>query len=450
VDYGQQLADFGSSQRWANLPPEVQNRARDRLLDALSTAAGSVMVGTSAWKAARKAFVDQSPAFGVGATAIGSTQCQPPEAAAFVNGVAVHSILYEDFALHSSDHPGATVCPAALAVAESNESSRDALLTAIVVGYEVQLLLGYAAPEMIRRGFRSMAVLGTVGAAAAVASLVGLDRDRFATALALAANASAGLMQAWAHGTDEPFLHAGAAAAAGMAAVRLASSGARAAPTTFNGPNGFFQAYAGTSTPKLPVPGATWQITSMLACKPYPTSGAKTTAVDSAIAAVRAGVTADSIKSVRAYLPEVAVVPPGANRPGPFTNVTQAQDSAQFCLAAALSGRNMKDLNTYFKHFAAPDIDELTRRIELVAEADRSLGRLVIRMNDGNVLEFEVDARNEQNPSVASMRAKLLLLAPAVWPAEVAIGLADWIEGNIEGGVPSFSQLLRSITEVSV
>ena len=444
MDYGQQLADFGSSLRWQHLPKDVQDRARDRLLDALSTSAGSVTVGTGAWKAAFKAFAEPSPSPGPAST-IGYAHGMAAEPAAFVNGVAIHSILYEDFTLHSSDHPGATVCSAALAAAESLGSSREALLTAIIAGYEAQLLLGYLAPDMIRRGFRSMAVLGTIGSAAAVASLAGLDKDRFATALALAANASAGLMQAWAHGTDEPFLHAGSAAAAGMVAARLAGAGARGAPTTFNGKNGFFQAYAGVGNAKLPGPGAEWQIMSMIACKPYPTSGAKTTGIDTAIAAVKAGISAKSIARVQAYLPEVAVVPPGANRPGPFDNVTQAQDSAQFCVAAALLGRNMKDLTTYFKNFADPEVNDLTQRIELIAEAERKLGRLVIHLKDGTVREFEVDHRSEQNPTVASMRAKLELLAKGVWPTKVAAGLADWVSGDSGSNIAAFSEMLRKI-----
>lgn len=445
MDYGQQLAAFGTALRWGDLPVAVQDRARDRLLDALSTSAGSVTVGTGVWKAAFKAFVE--PSESGKASVIGHPHAISTEAAAFVNGVAVHSILYEDFSLHSSDHPGATVCPAALAVAESLGKSRDALLTAIVVGYEAQLLLGELAREMIGRGFRTMSVLGSIGAAAAVASLAGLEREQFAAALALAANASAGLMEAWSHGTDEPFLHAGAAAVAGIGAVRLARAGARAAPTTFNGRNGFFQAYAGVPDAKLPAPGDEWQIMSMIACKPYPTSGAKTTGVDTAIAAVQAGIDAKSIARVQAYLPEVAVVPPGADRPGPFDNVTQAQDSAQFCVAAALSGRNMKDLTTYFKHFADPQVSELTHRIELTGEADRKLGRLVIHLTGGSVREFEVDRRSEQNPSVASMRAKLELLAKGVWPTEVAAGLADWISGEGNGDISTFSELLRTVDQ---
>jgi 2-methylcitrate dehydratase PrpD len=337
------------------------------------------------------------------------------------------------------------VVPAALAVAEASGSSREALLTAIVAGYEAQLLLGYVAPDMIRRGFRSMAVLGTVGAAAAVGSLLDLDRERFASALALAANASAGLMQAWSHGTDEPFLHAGSAAAAGMVAVRLAAAGARGAPTTFNGANGFFQAYAGKADAQLPAPGAEWQIMSMIACKPYPTSGAKTTGIDTAIAAVKAGIDAKKIARVQAYLPEVAVAPPGANRPGPFDNVTQAQDSAQFCVAAALCGKNMKDLNTYFKQFGDAEVSDLTHRIELTGDPERKLGKLVIHLTDGNVREFEVDHRDEQNPTVASMRAKLVLLGPPLWSPGVAAKLADWVSGEGDGKIGEFSKLARSI-----
>src|SRR5262249_18542599 len=148
----------------------------------------------------------------------------------------------------SVDHPGAVVVPAALAAAEARSDTTIAdLLAAIVAGYEVQLALGaIAANGVVARGFRTTSVFGAGGAAAAAAHVNGQAPE---PALALGANFAGGFIEAWSHGTMEPYLHAGWAAANGVLAARLAGAGALTAAPTFDGPNGYLRAFADLEEP---------------------------------------------------------------------------------------------------------------------------------------------------------------------------------------------------------
>ena len=108
---------------------------------------------------------------------------------ALVNGVAVHSVLFEDINFTSVDHPGAPIVPAALATAEEMGATVPELVRAIILGYETHLAIGAVAADGVRaRGFRTTSVFGTVGAAAAVGLLSGLSEAQYSVALRLAAN----------------------------------------------------------------------------------------------------------------------------------------------------------------------------------------------------------------------------------------------------------------------
>lgn len=118
-----------------------------------------------------------------------------PHDAALVNGVAVHALELDDF--HNAKlHPGAAIIPAAMAVAEHVGASGKQLLTAIAAGYEVMIRSSKALnPTAARlRGWHLTGVCGPLGAAAASASLIGLDQTRTAWALGLAGTQGSGLL----------------------------------------------------------------------------------------------------------------------------------------------------------------------------------------------------------------------------------------------------------------
>jgi 2-methylcitrate dehydratase PrpD len=438
------VADFVRSLDWESLPTKVQDRARDRLLDALSTSVAS-----------REVEVVRTAVASVGSDPRGACTVLPtgwltsPTDAAFVNGVAVHAILFEDIHQASADHPGAVIIPAALAAAEvcADLTGRVAdvtdLLVAIVAGYEVQLHLGsVAALGVIARGFRTTSVFGCIAAAASAASVWRLNEAQTQTAIALGANSAFGIIEGWAHGTMEPFLQAGMAARAGLFAAAIARSGAQTAPPTFEGPNGFFRAFADVTNAATLEFKNRWRILD-ISCKPYPVSGAKIGAVDSALAARAQGFEAAEIASVIVTLPQLARDYPGGDRKGPFETMAQAQDSAQFCVAAALLGRPMSSLETFTERFRDPEVSTLTQVIDLEGEKDRQLSKVEITTRNGKRIVAEVDWRHLQRPTVEMMTTKLHALGKVRWSDETIDRISQLVSSDPRASVTSLSQLLR-------
>src|SRR5258706_10174944 len=69
--------------------------------------------------------------------------------AAFVNGAFAHACDLDDTHVGSMHHPGASVLPAVLAIAERENACGRALLEAAVCGYEDSLRIGFAVQPFI-------------------------------------------------------------------------------------------------------------------------------------------------------------------------------------------------------------------------------------------------------------------------------------------------------------
>ena len=158
--------------------------------------------------------------------------------AALVNGAVSHALDYDDVNSLMHGHPTAPVAAAALALGEQlGKSGRD-VLTAFIAGYEVECRLGHmAGDEHYEHGFHATGTMGTFGAAAAAANLLGLDAERTAMALGIAASEASGLKINF--GTMTKPLHAGKAAMNGLMAARIAARGFTARPDAIEAPQGF-------------------------------------------------------------------------------------------------------------------------------------------------------------------------------------------------------------------
>ena len=105
--------------------------------------------------------------------------------AALINGTAAHALDYDDVAL--GGHPSTVLAPAILAEGEHLGASGADAIRAYLVGYEVWAELLSREPDAYHlKGWHPTAVLGTVGAAAAVAHLYRLSPAQCSHALALA------------------------------------------------------------------------------------------------------------------------------------------------------------------------------------------------------------------------------------------------------------------------
>ena len=208
-----------------------------------------------------------------GCTAIGHTRALDAAGAAFVNGTAAHGEDFDDTFEGGPVHAGAVVVPAVLAVAERNKLRGQEALRGIAIGVELMCRASLVAPKLIHKaGFHPTAVLGTMAAAAAVASLLNLPRRDFVNSLGIAGSMASGIIEYLAEGTWTKRLHPGWAAQSGIRAADLARAGFVGPRTVFEGTHGFYHAFAHTTdgdwAQLLDGFGARW-ISESLAFKVY-------------------------------------------------------------------------------------------------------------------------------------------------------------------------------------
>lgn len=443
--FSERLTAFIHDLTWENVPSEIQDSARNRVLDALSTAIAARDVDTTmALVAAGAGFAGDGNAT---VLATGGRTAAPQ--AALINGTAVHAILFEDIHLGSSDHPGAVIVPAALAASEAGaqlagrEATVGEFLRSVLVGYEIHLWLGRIAADGIkRRKLRTTAMFGTVGAAAAASSALGSSPAQTRVALSYGANFAFGFLEGFAHGTMEPYIHAGLAAQNGIIAALIARAGASAATTPFEGDAGYFQGLADIPAGSDLADWGDWGISGVSA-KPYPISGGKIGACDSALAAYEQGIDASEIDHVVVYLKPGVHEFPGGNNPGPFSTMNEAQDSTQFVVAAALAGKPMNSLETVMRGFGDPGVADLANRIELISEPGRgAIAKVEVHTRAGAVVVGEDDRRDQQWPTVDTMAAKLEQLTQGYWLSGQAAAVVDVVCGDVSLPIRELSRLL--------
>ena len=262
-------------------------------------------------------------------------QMRPSASArAFVWGGLGNILEMDDVDKRALLHPGPSIIPAALAMAGEYDVSMSDLLTAIVRGYEATIRLGRAVGPAHYALWHSTGTCGAIGAAASSASLLSLDPDQTAHAMALAISQSAGL---W-YTRHEPSsmgkqLHTANAARAGMESAILARNGFQGPIGILEGPQGFFQAMCkdGNARDVLRNWSTDWLIHDV-SFKPWPACRHAHAVIDAALQ-LRASDTfeADGEIVVRTYNDALKF----CDKPDPKT-VIEAKFSLQHCVAICL------------------------------------------------------------------------------------------------------------------
>jgi len=236
-----QLVRAWRRQGACTLPTAVAWVARMHMLDALGVGlAASTLQAGAAWPR-YAATLPPGPA-----TLLGGTAGAPAADAALVNGGLMHSLEYDDTHTGSIVHGSAVLAAAALAAGEHNASSGSAMLCAYVLGWEVLIRLGLAAPGAFQaRSFQITSVAGAPVAALIAAALTGLDEDASVNAAGIALSQSSGVFEFLSNGSSVKSLHPGWAAHAGLDAAALAKAGLTGPETAIEGPHGLFRAFAG-------------------------------------------------------------------------------------------------------------------------------------------------------------------------------------------------------------
>lgn len=204
------------------------------------------------------------------ASIVGRRERIDPVNAALVNGLAANALDYDDMHAHTLIHPTGAVVAAALAVAEIRHAPGAALLSAVAAGIEIECRLGLALfPQHYDAGWHISSTLGTLGAAAAVSALLGLDAHRAEYALGIAATQAGGL-RAMLPNSCKSF-NIGRAAAAGVLAGLLAEAGLDSAADVCETKFGLFDAFGQPADPGIVTRGlGVSYLVSEISIKPYP------------------------------------------------------------------------------------------------------------------------------------------------------------------------------------
>lgn len=229
------LAGYAVGERSAALSDHVRHHARRALIDWFAALLPGALLAPATLLAEGLADeLDHGKAI-----VYGSNRRASLRAAALINATAAHTIEFDDIFRDAVYHPGCPVIGAALAAAQARGASGDALLRAIVVGYEVSTRIGVAVQPSHYKFWHTTGTIGTFGAAAAVASILGATTEQTAHALANAGTFAAALQQAFRSDAMSKPLHAGHAADAGAMAALGAARGVTGALDVLEGEAGF-------------------------------------------------------------------------------------------------------------------------------------------------------------------------------------------------------------------
>jgi 2-methylcitrate dehydratase PrpD len=176
---------------------------------------------------------------------IGSQMRTSPMFSALINGYTSHIHEMDDVHKEAVLHPGATVIPAAFAVAEAEGKSGRDLIEAIVVGYDVALRAGKAVMPSHYKIWHTTGTCGAFGAVAAVGKLLGLSKEELVNALGNVGSITGGLWEFLNDNAMTKYLHCGNAAMNGVLIGDLSRFGITGARRIFEGEKGFIRAMSG-------------------------------------------------------------------------------------------------------------------------------------------------------------------------------------------------------------
>src|SRR6202030_3214416 len=191
------LAEYAAALRYQDLPAPVVQQAKECIID---TVAAGICGSALPWS---RIVIDYSERPGPGGKChiLGrdGPAVQAPSAA-LANGALAHAFELDSLTRPGAGaHPGATVLPPALAVAQEVGASKPiggkALSAAVVAGNEVMIRIGRATGHTNEaRGFHAPGTAGPFGAAVACGLLLGLDERRMTNALGIAGSLAGGLL----------------------------------------------------------------------------------------------------------------------------------------------------------------------------------------------------------------------------------------------------------------
>ncbi|MGZ8210754.1 MAG: MmgE/PrpD family protein [Burkholderiales bacterium] len=246
----QELSGYIATALKRKLPAEVEERAKLHLVDTFAS-----MLSGSRQRPGQRAIAYVKPLGGTReAGVIGTRIVTTTLNAALANGTFGHADESDDTHPPTRSHPGTSVVPAALALAEWQQISGERMLRAMVLGYDLcaRSLLSLDATRYARTGRHAGALGQLFGATAAASALLELNARKVRYALSYAAEHVGGIAtmfrdtehmeKAWAMG--------GMPAQDGLSAALMAARGFTGVEDVFSGEPNFFTIFITDAKPE--------------------------------------------------------------------------------------------------------------------------------------------------------------------------------------------------------
>jgi 2-methylcitrate dehydratase PrpD len=386
------IARFVADANYEKIPPKAIETAKIAVRDCL----GVALAGSKEEDAKICAEIARQENAKEEATVIGQGFRSSALQAAFANGTAAHAMDF-DHSFTLMGQPTAPIIPAVFALGESLSTSGRQILEAYTTGFEVTGKLAYSLRDSKHDAWHAPSTLGSFGAAAGCAKLLGLSASQIEMVLGIAASMASGIVGNF--GTMTKPLHVGLGARNGVLAAKLAQSGYTANAQAIEAGMGFYNVFHGGTTihnEAVEELGRSYALESDgIRIKPYPCGGLTHQAIDTVLDfRAKHGITPEMVESI-----DVDVMRHTFDRI--VFKIPQTGIQGKFCMPYLLA-RAMIDGRVFIDAFTEsavrdPHVLKLAERVQMRLDNNlpsHNLGsrpcRVTLRLKNGQTYSREV------------------------------------------------------------
>jgi 2-methylcitrate dehydratase PrpD len=379
------LSEFLARRRAADLPAQAVDYAAMLIASTIASAAmGSTLQSAQIIRdlARERAGRPEAPLWFDGGTRL------PAGDAAQANAVMSDAAASDDSDLRVIVHCGTPLTATALALAERTGANGEAVLAAMVLGYEAAGRIGdTVTPQFRERGFHGC-LIAIFASAVAAARLLALDPPRMAQTIALSATSIGGLMMAANTSTAREY-HAGLAVWLGIQAALAAERGYQAEERILETKLGFIEVYGGSTDAAAAVTrdlGQSWDIVTDMAVKLVPGGHPYHALAEAAANAARDGnIDPETVESITVSRPGMTALS-GPLHPADLIDMAH---SPAYFLAAGVADREFTWAHAGPAKIADPVIHRLIDQVRVGPPPSDNAARyrqgatVTIRTTDG-------------------------------------------------------------------
>lgn len=432
-----QLAAFAAGLSFDAIPAPVVRKAEDLLVDWFGSAIAGK--GSRPVETITRFAASMGPARGAdnaAAEVLVSRSQSSAYFAAMANAAASHVAEQDDVHNGSVFHPATVVFPVALAMAQTLGSSGRQLLTAAVAGYEVGIRVGEFLGRSHYKVFHTTGTAGTLAAAAAAGSLLGLTAAQMQHAFGSAGTQSAGLWEFLRTAADSKQLHTAHAAAAGLMSACLARDGFTGAAQILEGPQGMAAGMSSDADPARLTEGlGTRWATAETSFKYHASCRHTHPAADALLQVMQAHrLQPADIAQVLTHVHQGAIDVLGPVRNPATVHQSKFSMGTVLALVARFGHAGLVEFDQHFRDEATTALRE---RVEMVLDAEvdaayprRWIGKVTVTTTDGRVLHGRVDepkgdpGNTLSREEITAKAQRLAAFSGGATAAEMALAIA--------------------------